>query len=321
MLPLSAHFIMFEDKCIWYPDERSNYAFYDECLTKLLLITALLLFGVMSVSINIHRAARINKRRLNSERKHGGIWKRMRTLYVCIFAPLLASLCQHFLILGAVCCTLRICKLKTSSSSSLRTAEREREKKSLPLNCLRWQKWHSGLNIYQLHEINELGEMQKKMTLWLFFKGALAPRRWCFWTARCSNVLRCAASRFDPALIFLPDTDSDTWTLCWHHVCLFRSAVNCREPIKNNKKQNADLTNMWVDRSGLPGLWFSRGNGLHLKCHMLYLIACRLGWLIFHADTVRQATCTHSASKQVNNQQASFSFSSLRGFSFCNLNR
>lgn len=129
MLPLSAHFTMFEDKCIWYPDERSNYAFYDECLTKLLLITALLLFGVMSVSINIHRAARINKRRLNSERKHGGIWKRMRTLYVCIFAPLLASLCQHFLILGAVCCTLRICKLKTSSSSSLRTAEREREKK------------------------------------------------------------------------------------------------------------------------------------------------------------------------------------------------
>lgn len=237
MLPLSAHFTMFEDKCIWYPDERSNYAFYDECLTKLLLITALLLFGVMSVSINIHRAARINKRRLNSERKHGGIWKRMRTLYVCIFAPLLASLCQHFLILGAVCCTLRICKLKTSSSSSLRTAERERrKKKSLPLNCLRWQKWHSGLNIYQLHEINELGEMQKKMTLWLFFKGALAPRRWCFWTARCSNVLRCAASRFDPALIFLPDTDSDTWTLCWHHVCLFRSAVNCREPIKNNKK-------------------------------------------------------------------------------------
>lgn len=170
MLPLSAHFTMFEDKCIWYPDERSNYAFYDECLTKLLLITALLLFGVMSVSINIHRAARINKRRLNSERKHGGIWKRMRTLYVCIFAPLLASLCQHFLILGAVCCTLRICKLKTSSSSSLRTAEREREKKSLPLNCLRWQKWHSGLNIYQLHEINELGEMQKKNDTLIIFQ-------------------------------------------------------------------------------------------------------------------------------------------------------
>lgn len=137
--------------------------------------------------------------------------------------------------------------------------ERERKKKSLPLNCLRWQKWHSGLNIYQLHEINELGEMHKKMTLWLFFKGALAPRRWCFWTARCSNVLRCAASRFDPALIFLPDTDSDTWTLCWHHVCLFRSAVNCREPIKNNKKnkmqiwQTCESTDRGCQVCGFPG--------------------------------------------------------------------
>lgn len=220
MLPLSAHFTMFEDKCIWYPDERSNYAFYDECLTKLLLITALLLFGVMSVSINIHRAARINKRRLNSERKHGGIWKRMRTLYVCIFAPLLASLCQHFLILGAVCCTLRICKLKTSSSSSLRTAERERKKKSLPLNCLRWQKWHSGLNIYQLHEINELGEMQKKWHFdyfskarWLRDAGASGPhgaRTYC-------DVLRLASTPLwfsFQILILIPEHCVDIMSVC-----------------------------------------------------------------------------------------------------------
>lgn len=236
MLPLPAHFTMFEDKCIWYPDETSNYAFYDECLTKLLLIAALLLIGVMSVSINIHRAARINKRRLNSERKHGGIWKRMRTLFVCIFSPLLASLCQHFLILRAVCYTLRICKLKTSSSSPLRTAERERKK--IPATKLpvvtevafraeylstAWNKW-AGRNAKKWH----FDDFSKAR--WLWDARAFGPHS----ARKYWDVLRLALTWL---WFSCPDTDSDTWTLCWHYLCLFRSAINYREPTKKNWKK------------------------------------------------------------------------------------
>lgn len=73
-------------------------------------------------------------------------------------------------------------------------------KKSLPLNCLRWQKWHSDVNIYQLHEKMSLVKYKEGHSS-RFFKDIFAT----------DAVLSCLITSTSAQFPIMPDPRSQWW--------------------------------------------------------------------------------------------------------------